>query len=98
MITGDRTIMIDSLHRLSREAVAERAKLPFDAPERQFYLGVEAAAEALIHPEIFAAKPADWLEHEPPPFREGFLTTSGLIAGALSSPAVPARLPLPSPA
>ncbi len=97
-MTGDRTILIDSLHRLSREAVAERAKLPLAAPERQFYLGVEAAAEALIRSEVFAAKPADWLEREPPPFREGFLTTSGLIAGALSSPAFPAGLPLPSPA
>jgi hypothetical protein len=98
MITGDRTILIDSLQTLSGAARAERAKLPFDSAERQFYLGVEAAADALIHPEVFVAKPADWLEQESPSFRKGFLTTSSLIAGAISSPALPARLPLPSPA
>jgi hypothetical protein len=97
MITGDRTILIDSLHTLSGAARAERAKLPFDATDRQFYLGVEAAADALIHPEVFVTKPADWLDQETPSFRQGFLTTSGLIAGAISSPVLPARLPLPSP-
>lgn len=97
MITGDRSILIDSLQRLSGEARAERAKLPFESAEWQFYMGVEAAADALIHPEVFVTKPADWLEHEASSFRNGYLTTSALIAGAISSPALPRRLPLPSP-
>jgi hypothetical protein len=97
MITGDRSILIDSLQRLSAEARVERAKLPFESAERQFYMGVEAAADALIHPEVFVTKPASWLDHEAPSFRNGYLTTSALIAGAISSPALPRRLPLPSP-
>lgn len=93
-----RLALTEVLQVLGDEARARRAALPYDSDDRQFYLGVEAAARAVLHPEAHAARAGDWLDHEASAFRNGFLATSAQIAGAVSSGEIPSRLLLPTPA
>lgn len=92
---AEQTMLANVLQDLADEARSHRSKMPFDSRERQFYLGVEAAAEAVHHPQTYDAKPAAWMEHESHAFRNGFLTTSAQIAGILSGSRIPLRLELP---
>ncbi|HVL03211.1 MAG TPA: hypothetical protein VM386_02115 [Acidimicrobiales bacterium] len=94
----DRMMMAKALRVLADEARSRRAGLPFESSERQFYLGVEAATAAVLHPEAQDAKPMDWLDREPTAFRNGYLSTTAEIAAVTSGPAVPVRLRLPVPA
>jgi hypothetical protein len=96
----------DDLHRLSileaarhliEAARAERALLPQHAAEREFYLGVGAAAEEVVHPELGASRGERWLEQQTPPFRDGYLKTADMVASAKTLPQPPPRLPLPEP-
>lgn len=80
--------------QLARETTARRAHLRADDPDRVFLLGVEAACKDVVHPELTFSRPETWLDHEPPRFRDGYLTTKNLIA--TSDPAT-GRLPMPEP-
>lgn len=95
--------LLDERHIVLREAIrglaaksrSARATLAFDVPEWSFYLGVEAAAQDNLHPERAGAKPAGWLERESVPFREGYLTASGMISTAAAFDEPPGSFPLP---
>jgi hypothetical protein len=96
----------DDLHRitvlaaargLAEEARRERAALPASSPERQFYLGIEAAAEEVVYPELGESRSERWLELQAPTFRDGYLRTSDLVATAKTLSEPPLRLVLPEP-
>ena len=97
MASAERAMLAEVLGDLAVEARSHRAKLPFDSRDRQFYLGVEAAAEAVHHPQTYDTRPADWLDQESHAFRNGFLTISAQVAGILSDTHIPLRLALPTP-
>ena len=93
---GVRRVMLAPLLRqLIDGARAERRHLEVDAPERQFYLGVEAAAQGLLHPEVGAHRRSDWLEREKPEYRDGYLSALADLTAALTADAPPVVLPLP---
>ncbi|HUP72898.1 MAG TPA: hypothetical protein VM282_07605 [Acidimicrobiales bacterium] len=91
-----RPIALEAVRGLIKAARAERAALSVHAPERQFYLGVEAAAEEILHPELASARSEEWLDRESSAFRDGYLQTANLLAVAMTAPQPPFRLPLPN--
>jgi hypothetical protein len=89
--------MLAAIRGLVEAAKSERRLLAEESPKRQFYLGVAAAGEEVLHPELALSKADDWLRREAPEFRDGYLRTSVLIARAATAGEPPLRLPLPSP-
>ncbi len=96
-VSPQRPILLSAVRGLIAAAQARRSLEREGAPERQFFLGVEAAAEEVIHPELGSTRGEGWLEHERPAFREGYLRTATLLAHARTAPEPPLTLPLPEP-
>jgi hypothetical protein len=97
-MAGDqRPIVLNAVRALIDSARGIRAQLRSSDPTRHFYLGVDAAANEVLHPELQAARGDGWLDHESPQFREGYLKTSILLAEALASENAPLRILMPEP-
>ena len=96
MDTAHRLILVSPLRELADAARSARGSLPLESVEREFYLGVEAAARGLLRPETLAARREDWLDHESHAFREGYLNVLAEITAAVSSGQLPVRLALPT--
>lgn len=92
-----RLVVLNAARNLIHAAASRRSLLPPDAVERQFFLGVEAAANNVIHPELMESRSDTWLEHETASFREGYSRTSTLLTMATTSIHPPGRLALPEP-
>ena len=92
-----RPILLSAARDLIVAARAERAALAASAPERDFYLGVEAAAEEILHPELTAGRPPGWPDGEQRAFQEGYLKMRASMAAALAYGQAPLRLRLPVP-
>jgi hypothetical protein len=92
-----RPMLLNAVRQLISEARAERATMHLSAPERTFFLGVEAAADEVLHPELGCARGEHWLDREAPPFRSGYLETQALLAAAMTADEPPHHLPLPDP-
>ena len=92
-----RAAAVNAARDLVKKARTERAMRSGDDPERQFYLGVEAAAEEVIHPELAVSRADGWLDHEADRFRNGYVQTADVFATAMSRTEFPRRLPLPTP-
>jgi hypothetical protein len=90
-----RVMLAPVLRHFIDRARAERRELPMDAPERQFYLGVEAAAEGMLHPEMIAHRSSDWLEREKPEYRDGYLAALADLTIVITAETPPAAVPLP---
>jgi hypothetical protein len=90
-----RAILIHAVRGLVAAARSERARLPENSPTRSFYLGVDAAAQEVLHPELGSSRRDDWLDLETPAFREGYQRTSIRLATVMSAAEPPLRLPLP---
>ena len=71
--------------------------MPATAVEREFYLGVEAAAEEVLHPELEMTRTEHWVEGHAPGYREGYARTSTMLARARTAEEVPLQLRLPNP-
>lgn len=97
MAAAQRALLIQPLRDLIEAARQQRAALPQSSSDRRFYLGVEAAAEEFIHPEIAASRPREWPDREQAPFRNGYLATVAIIGAAVTAEHPPGRLPLPAP-
>ena len=87
------------LRPVVRELIADtrtaRSHLAKTSPEWEFLLGVEAAANAFLHPEIAGARATNWLDNESAPFRDGYLTAEADIRAAVEAPSPPLRLSPP---
>jgi hypothetical protein len=92
-----RAVLVGAVRQLADDARAARASLDFHDVDRQFYLGVDAAADEVLHPELQAARPADWPDSQPAAFREGYLRTTAMIAAVLTNDDASTRLRLPEP-
>ena len=92
----ERPVLVSAVRELIRAARSERAGFAMAAPEREFYLGVEAAAEEVLRPELAAARPPGWPQRETPRFRDGYLQAAASLAAAMSAPEPPLRLRLPA--
>jgi hypothetical protein len=90
-----RAVLVPAVRGLVASARAERARLPEHSSKRQFYLGVDAAAQEFLHPQIGASRADHWLQRETPNFREGYERTSILLANMMRVAAPPFRIPLP---
>ena len=90
-----RAILLHAVRALVADARSERAALSADSPERQFYLGVEAAAEQVLHPQLGASRATSWFDRQPSAFRDGYLRTSAALATAATAADPPIHLPLP---
>jgi hypothetical protein len=88
-------MLLEAARDLIRRARSERATMHQSSPERSFYLGVEAAAEEVVHPEIGCAREAHWPDREHPRFQAGYLETKALLAAAMTADEPPQHLPLP---
>jgi hypothetical protein len=92
-----RPLLLPAVRGLIAEARSERALLPVDSAERQFYLGVEGAAEEVVQPQLAGSREEQWLERQPPAFRDGFVRTADLLARLATNREPPRRIPLPEP-
>jgi len=97
MRTEQRPIVLSAVRSLVANARSIRGRLPARDPVRQFYLGVEAAADELLRPELGMARQEGWLERETPLFRDGYTKTSALLAQVAASETPPPRIPVPEP-
>lgn len=97
MGNDQRPIVLNAVRALVTSARDVRAHLSAHDPDRQFYLGVDAAANEVLHPEMQAARADGWLDNEAPSFREGYLKASILLAEALVSETPPLRILMPQP-
>jgi hypothetical protein len=91
-----RVVALRAARDLVAAARAERAAMSPTAPERDFYLGVEAAADMVLRPYATVRDDGS-LSHESASFRDGYLKTSDLIAAARTRRDTVFSLPLPEP-
>ena len=91
-----RVILRQAARQLVAAARSERALIPESSPERQFYLGVEAAAQEVLQPELSASRTSRWLERESSAFRDGYLQTSAMTSSAATAVQPPLQFRLPS--
>ena len=91
-----RVILRQAVRWLIAAARSERALTTESSPERQFYFGVEAAAQEILHPELAVSRSSDWLERESPALREGYLQTSTMLSSATTAVEPPLQFRLPS--
>jgi hypothetical protein len=96
-LNAERPVFVRSLRTLMNEARMARAMLPMESSERDFYLGVEAAARDALRPDGAEARASGWLDREARAFREGYLITSTSIAKAATARAIPIHVALPVP-
>jgi hypothetical protein len=96
-VDAQRGILLGAVRRLVEAARSERALMPETAVEREFYLGVEAAAEGVLHPELEMTRTDHWVEQHSAAFREGYSRTATMLARARSTEEPPFQLRLPDP-
>lgn len=84
-----------ALYRFAEAARSRCGYLAADSAERQFYLGIEAAAEHMLRPEALQSRPSTWLNSEAAAFREGYLRASSLLSEMLSREEPVLQIPLP---
>lgn len=92
-----RAILMSAVRDMIRRARETRADLSARAPERQFFLGVEAAASEVLTPELSVSRKEGWLDLESAEFREGYLRAATVLATAQAAPEPPLHLRLPEP-
>jgi hypothetical protein len=79
---ADVVLMRHAARELRDAARRERGLLDMDAPERTFLLGVDAAAQEILKPELIVARADSWLSSEAPLFREGYLRAQVVLSTA----------------
>ena len=92
-----RGVVVTAARQLGSDARAARGRIDLHDPNRDFFLGVEAAAEELVHPELQAARPDDWPDATPPAFRDGYLRATAALAAVTTAEVPPIRLRMPQP-
>jgi hypothetical protein len=96
-MTVIRGIVVGAARQMASDARAARAELALHHEDREFFLGVEAAADEVTHPELQVSRADDWPAPRPPAFREGYLKAQAALAAAMTADEPPTRLPLPVP-
>jgi hypothetical protein len=89
--------LVGVARRLAADARSARAELDLHHRDREFFLGVEAAADEVVRPELGATRGDDWPGSRAPAFREGYLKAHAALAAVMAADQLPARLMLPLP-
>jgi hypothetical protein len=97
MRSEQRPILLSAVRGLVATARELRGRLSATDPARHFYLGVEAAGDEVLHPELLVTRAEGWLDREPPAFRDGYVKTSILLADAMVSDTPPLHIVVPEP-
>lgn len=92
-----RPVLVAAVERLIEAARRERAVLDMDHPDRDFYLGVEAAATEVLKPQLGVTRTEEWLATQTPAFRSGYLTEQAQLSVARTLDDPPHALRLPTP-
>ena len=71
---------VDAVQDLITLARTERARMSLLSPHRAYYVGVEAAAEQVLHPEVDSVSNVGWLERHHPAFVSGYVQTAAMLA------------------
>ena len=71
---------LEAVQDLAERARHERTSRWLFSPDRAYYLGVETAAEQVLHPEVEVASNVSWLDLQHPAFVMGFLETVATLA------------------
>jgi hypothetical protein len=71
---------VEAVHGLIDMARAKRAKNSPFSMDRAYYVGVEAAAEQVLHPDVEWVLNVHWLDRSNPAFVSGYLETTALLA------------------
>jgi hypothetical protein len=70
---------LEAVHGLIDMARSEQAaRLPFSL-DRAYYVGVEAAAEQVLHPHVDWVRNVHWLDRYNLAFMSGFVETTALL-------------------
>jgi hypothetical protein len=77
---AQRPVLVAAAEELIHHVQERRDQLPAHAAERDFYLGVEAAAEEVVHPELTMTRTPRWLRLESSAFQDGYERTRIMIA------------------
>ena len=91
-----RVILRQAVRQLIAAATSERASMAERSEEWHFYLGVDAAAQEVLHPELAASRAPGWIDREAPAFRDGYLQTTTMLSGQRTAEQPRISLPLPS--
>jgi len=75
-----------AVQELIVKARQERAELSRLSPRRAYYVGVEAAADQVLHPGLEWIRKVGWLDRLNPAFVSGFLETTALLTPLWSWP------------
>jgi hypothetical protein len=65
---------------LADRARHERQSRWVFSPDRAYFLGVETAAEQVLHPEVEAVGSVSWVDLQHPAFVMGYLETVATLA------------------
>jgi hypothetical protein len=71
---------MDAVQGLIDRARSERATKSRLSPEHAYYLGVEVAAEQVLHPDLDCLKTVSWLDRHNPAFVAGYVETTARLA------------------
>lgn len=91
-------LFLKAVRALADEASAAAGAVPFASDEWNFYSGVRRAAEDLLHADAMGIRlgQLDWLDHEAPSFRDGYLEAESRLSVAMTAGEPPARIAAPS--
>lgn len=91
-------LFLQAVRGLADEASSAAAAAPFASDEWNFYSGVRRAAEDLLHADAMGIRLGQlgWLDHETPPFRDGYLEAEARLTAAMTASEPPVRIGAPS--
>jgi hypothetical protein len=95
VLTSRRPGIEEILEDLITAAESRRGWMPSESLERQFYLGVEAAAKDVLDPARVTGRSASWLARETDAFRDGYERTRVLVTSVFATGRSPRAMLLP---
>jgi hypothetical protein len=69
----------DGVQELIDWARTERAHVGLLSLDRAYYLGIEVAAEQVLHPDVEAIRSVGWLDRCNPAFVSGYMETVAML-------------------
>jgi hypothetical protein len=71
---------LEAVQGIIDRARSERAAMSWWSRDRAYYVGVEAAAEQVLHPDIEWVSNVNWLDRHNPAFVAGYVETTARLA------------------
>jgi hypothetical protein len=71
---------LDGVQELLDWARTQRAHMALFSLDRAYYLGIETAAQQVLHAEVEAVRSVGWLDRLNPAFVSGYMETIAMLA------------------